>query len=39
MAEIVEALEISRRTIDNYRYNIRMFDVYNPPPASILYYP
>ena len=38
-AKIVEALEISRRTVDNYRHNIRTFGVYNSPPASIPHYP
>ena len=39
IAEIVEGLKVSQRTVYEYHYNISSFRVHNPPPANILYCP
>ena len=37
--DIVTQLGVSRRTVENYRRNIELFGVHNPPPASIPHRP
>ena len=37
--EIIEALEVSQGTVNNYRRNLRTFGVHNPSPASIPHRP